>query len=117
MYISVLLTGLVFAAASCKHLAIGTNTASVREVHDTLREHTRDSVWVYVRGDTLREYHVREIEREKVVMVADSASVSETLKGDPYVPKWVWWLAGVAGVIVSVFIFWVAIKIGSMMRG
>lgn len=103
---------LVFAGASCKHLAVGVDSSSVREVHDTLREHTRDSVWVYVKGDTLREYHLREIEREKVVMVADSASVSETIKGDPYVPKWVWWLAGVAAIIVGVFLLWVAFAIG-----
>lgn len=107
----------VFAAVSCKHLAVGVNSSSVREVHDTLREHTRDSVWVYVRGDTLKEYHVHEIEREKVVMVGDSTDVREVLKPEPYVPKWVWWMVGVCAVIVVVFLLWVAFKVGRRVSG
>lgn len=112
MSLLLLLMALVCATHSCRTIPYTISHDSAREVHDTLRFHTRDSVWVYQKGDTLREYHVTINEREKVLMVRDTINNEVTLKGDPYIPRWGKWVIGVAAVIIVVFIIWVAFMIG-----
>lgn len=87
-----------------------TNASRMVEYHDTLRLREYDSVFVYVKGDTIwrDRWHYRE--KERVVERLDTAYVEIQLAGEPYIPDWGKRLIGIAAGIVVLFVLWLVYK-------